>query len=68
MLARASDHVPEGPDYIYEVKWDGLRALVALDEGQIRLYGRDGTDFTPQFPELLVAEPALRLGLRCHEG
>lgn len=60
MLARPADEVPDSPDFIYEVKWDGLRCLVSLDEGQIRLYGRDGTDFTPQFPELLVSEPSFR--------
>jgi bifunctional non-homologous end joining protein LigD len=56
MLARSADVPPAAEDFIFEVKWDGLRALVVLDEGQIRIYGRNGMDFTKQFPELVVPE------------
>ncbi len=56
MLARPAKLPSNAAAYLYEVKWDGLRALVALDEGQVRIYGRNGLDFTPQFPELAVPE------------
>jgi DNA ligase D-like protein (predicted ligase) len=52
MLARPANKVPDSPDYIYEVKWDGIRAVVSLDEGQIRIHGRNGLDLNAQFPEL----------------
>ncbi len=60
MLARAAQRPPDSPDFVYEVKWDGIRALVSLDEGAITIHGRNGLDVTRQFPELLVPEQALR--------
>jgi len=60
MLAGVASKVPIAPDYLYEVKWDGIRALVALDEGQVRIRGRNGFELTNSFPELLDAEPSLR--------
>ena len=60
MLARATEQLPDSPDYVYEVKWDGIRAMISLDEGQIRIQGRNHNEFTKQFPELLLAEPAFR--------
>ena len=43
-------------DYLYEVKWDGIRAMVALDEGEIRITSRNGRDITRHFPELQAPE------------
>jgi len=60
MLARTAEKLPDSPDYLYEVKWDGIRAIVSLDEGQIRIHGRNRMEFTKQFPELLVPETAFR--------
>lgn len=60
MLARAFDKPPASTDYLYEVKWDGIRAMVALDEGELRIHGRNGLDITTQFPELQVPEQAFR--------
>ena len=60
MLARPASKPPDSSEYVYEVKWDGIRALVALDEGEIRIHGRNGLDFAKQFPELLVPEQAFR--------
>src|SRR5205085_8697011 len=60
MLARPASKPPESPDYLYEVKWDGIRALISLDEGEIRIRGRNGLDVTKQFPELIIPEQAFR--------
>jgi DNA ligase D-like protein (predicted ligase) len=60
MLARTADKPPDSADYLYEVKWDGIRAMIALDEGEIRIHGRNRMDLTKQFPELLVSEQAFR--------
>jgi bifunctional non-homologous end joining protein LigD len=56
MLARSASTPPDSPDYLYEVKWDGIRAMISLDEGDIRIHGRNRLDLTKQFPELLRAE------------
>jgi DNA ligase D-like protein (predicted ligase)/DNA ligase D-like protein (predicted polymerase)/DNA ligase D-like protein (predicted 3'-phosphoesterase) len=56
MLAKPAAEPPNSPDYLYEVKWDGIRALISLDEGQIKIHGRNGLDITNQFPELTDPE------------
>ncbi len=60
MLAKPALRPPESEDYLYEVKWDGIRAIISLDEGEVRIHGRNGVDITKQFPELLVPEQAFR--------
>jgi len=39
---------------VFEIKWDGVRALAAVEDGQWRLWGRDLADYTPRYPELDV--------------
>jgi bifunctional non-homologous end joining protein LigD len=41
-------------DYEFEVKWDGVRALAAVEPGGWRLWGRTGTDYTSRYPELAL--------------
>ena len=40
--------------YLFEVKWDGVRALAAIDKGRWRLWGRGGSDYTERYPELEI--------------
>ncbi len=60
MLAELSKKVPTSGDWIYEVKWDGIRAMVSLDEGVVRIRSRNQNDITAAFPELTVAEAGFR--------
>jgi bifunctional non-homologous end joining protein LigD len=68
MLAQPARNPPNSKDYLYEVKWDGIRALVFLDEGSIRIHGRKGLDLTKQFPELLLPEEAFRATSAVFDG
>jgi DNA ligase D-like protein (predicted ligase)/DNA ligase D-like protein (predicted 3'-phosphoesterase) len=68
MLSQAAIKPPDSKDYLFEVKWDGLRALISLDEGELRIHGRNGTDFTKQFPELLLPEQAFRATSALFDG
>jgi bifunctional non-homologous end joining protein LigD len=52
MLARLGKLPRDEGSYGFEVKWDGVRALGYSDHGHWRLEGRNGTDFTPRYPEL----------------
>ena len=52
MLSGSASAPPLGDDYIFEVKWDGIRALIALEEGVVRIRSRNQNDITKQFPEL----------------
>jgi bifunctional non-homologous end joining protein LigD len=60
MLAQLADKPPRSSDYLYEVKWDGLRSLISLDEGVVRIHGRNRQEMTSQFPELLIPAEAFR--------
>ena len=39
-------------DHLFEVKWDGMRALAYIDAGGYRIVSRHGNDITDRFPEL----------------
>ena len=56
MLAKAQTTVPdEAGVWSYEPKWDGFRALVFRDGGDVVLQSRNGKDLGRYFPELLDA-------------
>jgi bifunctional non-homologous end joining protein LigD len=44
--------LPTGPDWCYEVKWDGMRLLADRSERGLRLASRTDRDMTRHFPEL----------------
>ena len=52
MLASRGDHVPTGTEWVHEVKWDGIRALVEVADGAVRVWSRSGRDLSIAFPEL----------------
>ncbi|MEZ4945743.1 MAG: non-homologous end-joining DNA ligase [Cyclobacteriaceae bacterium] len=54
MLSGSASKPPIGDDYIYEVKWDGIRALISLEDGVIKIRSRNQNDITKQFPELNI--------------
>ncbi|MFQ5652541.1 MAG: non-homologous end-joining DNA ligase [bacterium] len=60
MLAQSRKTPPVGEEFIYEVKWDGIRALISLDEGDLRIRSRNQRDITHLFPELLIPDQAFR--------
>jgi DNA ligase D-like protein (predicted ligase)/DNA ligase D-like protein (predicted polymerase)/DNA ligase D-like protein (predicted 3'-phosphoesterase) len=60
MLAEVRHEPFDSDDYIYEVKWDGIRALISLDEEQLTIRSRNGRIITKQFPELDIPAQALR--------
>ncbi|HEY5767463.1 MAG TPA: non-homologous end-joining DNA ligase [Candidatus Udaeobacter sp.] len=68
MLARSVEKPPDSEGYVYEVKWDGIRATISLDEGEMKIRGRNGTDLTKQFPELLIPEQAFRATSALFDG
>ena len=59
MLSRLSRELPLG-DYAYELKWDGLRAMVSTADG-LRVRSRRGWDMTELLPELADLPPRLVL-------
>jgi bifunctional non-homologous end joining protein LigD len=58
-LATLAKQVPEGDDWLYEIKFDGYRMLCRIDDGRAQFISRNGHDWTKKFPEL--AEKAASL-------
>jgi len=54
MSAQLADQPPVGPDWIYEVKWDGVRGLAFIEDGRLTIYTRNGNRCERQYPELQV--------------
>jgi ATP-dependent DNA ligase len=44
----------DSPEYSFEVKWNGIRALTAVETAGWRLWGRECADYTNRYPELDV--------------
>ena len=55
MLATSADTLPKGDDWVYEVKWDGYRALGYVRGGDPKLVSRNGNDLTARFPTVARA-------------
>ena len=51
-LATLTERLPEGPEWLFEPKWDGYRAIVELDGGEARLTSRNGKDLTERFRDV----------------
>jgi bifunctional non-homologous end joining protein LigD len=61
MLATLSEEVPSGPGWLYEVKWDGYRAIARIAGGDGSLTSRRGNDLTARFASVAKAlEGAVR--------
>jgi ATP-dependent DNA ligase len=53
MLAVAADPF-DSPEYSFEIKYDGVRALAAVEEGGWQLWGREQANYTARYPDLDV--------------
>ncbi len=54
MGATLADKLPKGAEWIFEVKWDGVRGLVFIDNGVLSIYTRNNNRCERQYPELQV--------------
>ena len=49
-----ADVVGSGQEWVVEMTWDGIRAIVSVADGAVRVTSRSGRDVTAAFPELAV--------------
>ncbi len=61
-LATLVQKAPVGPEWAYEVKWDGYRAHLHIEPAVVRILTRGGHDWADRFPS--IAEEARRLPLK----
>ncbi len=59
MLATPSDLPRDDENWSFEMKWDGVRALAAVDGQALKLTSRRGNDVTDRYPELRGLAAAL---------
>ena len=52
MKAETATAPPTGDDWLFEVKWDGVRALCFLRKGKLQIFSRAGNRCDQQYPEL----------------
>jgi bifunctional non-homologous end joining protein LigD len=52
MLATSVDEPFDNPGWLFEIKWDGYRAIAFIGDGAVRLVSRNQNDLSAQFPEL----------------
>src|SRR5882762_750592 len=59
MLATLADHPFSDPNWLFEIKWDGIRALARIENGALALRSRTGVDIAKRYPELASLPNAL---------
>ena len=52
MLATLAEHPFSDPNWLFEIKWDGVRALARIENGDFALRSRNSIDITKRYPEL----------------
>lgn len=60
MLATLVDEIFDKEDWLFEIKWDGFRAIGAHHGGDVQLYSRNDTDFMTHYPPIAEALHELR--------
>jgi DNA ligase D-like protein (predicted ligase) len=55
MYARLVNELPDGKEWLYEVKFDGYRCLAGRDSKKVTLWSRRENLFTDQFPQIAQA-------------
>src|SRR5580693_5453670 len=59
MLATLADRPFSDPNWLFEIKWDGVRAMARIKNGDLTLLARAGGDITKRYPELASLPEAL---------
>jgi len=52
MLAESIEEPFDSPEWLFEIKWDGYRAVAFFENGRVRLVSRNQNELTARYPEL----------------
>ncbi|MGH7878363.1 MAG: DNA ligase D, partial [Candidatus Binataceae bacterium] len=58
-LAKTVDDAFDSADWIFELKYDGVRALILRDGEAVRIFGRNQREITRRYPEITLAAAAM---------
>ena len=67
-LALLKPSLPTGPDWLFEIKWDGYRLAIHVDRGDVRFITRGGHDWTPRFPAIAAGARDLNVHAAILDG
>jgi bifunctional non-homologous end joining protein LigD len=59
-MATATEKPFSSDDWLYEIKWDGIRALARIENGGTNLISRSGRSITAEYPEFQILAKSLR--------
>ena len=59
MLLLRTEKLPEGEDWLYEIKFDGYRALALKSAGKVQLRSRNDNDFSSRYRGITKALAAM---------
>lgn len=62
MLATLAEQPPSGKQWLYEIKYDGVRVVAQRQDNAVELYGRNGQVITNRYPEICRALGRLLVG------
>jgi DNA ligase D-like protein (predicted ligase) len=68
MAARVVDQLPEGDEWMYEVKFDGYRALLLKDGERVDIRSRNDKNLTTAYPSVAAAGRRLHAGSAVIDG
>src|SRR5690554_6316434 len=54
MIPIANEEMPVGKDWGYQLKWDGVRIIAKVHEGQVELYSRNKLNKNLVYPEIVL--------------
>jgi bifunctional non-homologous end joining protein LigD len=60
MLATTGSLPAKQDEWVFEIKWDGVRALCYIEDGALHMESRNLLDITPRYPELQPLAKALK--------
>ncbi len=68
MLAKLSDKVFSDPNWLFEIKWDGVRAMAWISDDEVTLRSRANVDITKRYPELASLPKSFAAGEAILDG
>jgi bifunctional non-homologous end joining protein LigD len=68
MMAESRSQPFDGPEWIFETKWDGYRAIAIMDSGKINLLSRNGLLLNTKFAPIVEALKSLNVDTAILDG
>ena len=67
-LATLAENPSSDPSWLFEIKWDGIRALACVKDGKLKLISRTNRDITREYPDLSVVAHSINSKEACIDG